>query len=94
MQCNDYARITDIDLDRLVGDLNQEYPNSGYREVTQLLRQRYDIHVPRYRAMESLQRVDPVGAAGRWACVVSRRTYTASSANSCWHLDTNHSLIG
>ncbi len=80
-------------IDSFVRQLNVEYPNSGYREMTQLLKHRHNLSLPRYRVMESLRRVDPVGAAGRWALVITRRTYTATSANSCWHLDTQHSLI-
>ena len=51
------------------------------------------MKVQRYRVRESLERVDPGGAAVRAVQSIQRRTYTVAGPNSLWHIDGNHKLI-
>ena len=87
-----YANITDQELDRIVSEIKQQFPNSGYRLMHgHLLSRGLRIHQARVRA--SLHRVDPDGVVIRWASAVVRRKYSVFSPLSLWHLDGHHKLI-
>ncbi|KAI7790565.1 hypothetical protein IRJ41_003596 [Triplophysa rosa] len=81
--CDLYADISDDDLDRIVADIQNLYPNSGYRMM----------HVDRVR--ESLRRVDPQGTQQRALSLrtLRRRQYSVIAPNAMWHIDGNHKLI-
>ncbi len=87
-----FTSITDGNLDATVRDIKDHMPHVGIRMTRGGLESR-GIHVPEYRIRESLQRVDPVNSALRWACPISRRIYSVPHPNALWHLDGNHKLI-
>lgn len=87
-----YSVVTDEDLDRIVSDIKQEFPNCGYRLMKgHLLHRGYRVTQARIR--ESLHRVDPEGITIRWSSVIYRRKYAVRSPLSLWHIDGNHKLI-
>ncbi|XP_058878279.1 uncharacterized protein LOC117399326 [Acipenser ruthenus] len=51
------------------------------------------IFVQRQRIRKSLNSIDPVSSAGRWAQVINRRSYHVPSPNSMWHMDGHMKLI-
>ena len=90
---NLYTRISGSHLDRLVQIITRQYPSYGYRMVQAHLRSS-GVRVQESRVRASLERVDPVGIAGRWSqhqCV-HRRVYTVPYPNALWHIDSNLKL--
>ena len=83
--------MTDPELEDAVRDIHRQCPNAGQGECLARLRTR-GVIVQERRIRRAMQRVDPVGTATRWSAVTSRRRYRVRSANSLWHLDTNHAL--
>ena len=61
---NQYSYISDNRLDHLIQMISQRYPNYGYRMVQAHLRSS-GVRVPESQVRASLERVDPVGVAGR-----------------------------
>ena len=52
------------------------------------------ILVQRQRVRDSMQRIDPEGAASRaMSHRLHRRVYRVAGPNSLWHIDGNHKLI-
>ena len=86
-----YSTITDHELDALVAQIKERFPNSGYRLMQAHVK--HEGHrVTQVRIRESLRRVDPEGTALRWATSIQRRKYSVNSPLSLWHLDGNHKL--
>ena len=74
---NQYSYIKGNRLDRLIRIISQRYPNYGYRMVQAHLRSS-GVRMPESQVRALLERVDPVGVAGRWSqhrCVL-RRVYS------------------
>lgn len=87
-----YSSITDQELDSVISQIKEEFPNCGYRLMHgHLLRKGHRVSQARIR--EALHRVDSEGVAIRWSSAVQRRKYTVSSPLSLWHIDGNHKLI-
>ena len=87
-----YSSITDQELDMLVSQIKEEFPNCGSRLMHgHLLSRGHRISQTRIR--EALHRVNSEGVAIRWTSAVQRRKYAVSSPLSLWHLDGNHKLI-
>ena len=88
-----WSNITDAALDdRILSFMNRHGHTVGQSMVIGYIRS-IGLHVQRDRIRASINRVDPTGAALRWACVVTRRVYSVPWPNSLWHMDGNHSLI-
>lgn len=91
------SRYTSKNEDQLredIAKLNKEFPRSGYREMRALLQtSNPPIVVQREKVRLILREVDPVGTLNRLSTAVKRRTYSVSTPNILWHLDTNHKLI-
>ena len=87
-----YSSITDQELDLLVSQIKEEFPNCGSRLMHGHLLSR-GHRISQARVREALHRVDPEGVAIRWSSAVQRRKYAVSSPLSLWHLDGNHKLI-
>ena len=87
-----YSSITDVELDLLVSQVKDEFPNCGTRLMHGHLLSR-GHRITQARIRESLHRVDPEGVAIRWSSAVQRRKYAVASPLSLWHLDGNHKLI-
>eukprot|EP00111_Clytia_hemisphaerica_P021598 TCONS_00063515-protein len=89
-----YSIISDDDLLILIRKIALDFPNSGIREVTALLRTGNPPHiVQRDRVARLLSFSNPEATARRWAQVVPRRVYSVPTPNHLWHIDTHHSLI-
>ena len=87
-----YSSVTDQELDLLVSQIKDEFPNCGSRLMHgHMLSRGHRISQARIR--EALHRVDPEGVAIRWTSAVQWRKYAVSSPLSLWHLDGNHKLI-
>ncbi|MGH0118367.1 UNVERIFIED_CONTAM: hypothetical protein FKN15_047772, partial [Acipenser sinensis] len=87
-----YSNITDNELDTAVKSLHSQYPNAGAEMMNGYLRAK-GIFVQRQRIRMSLNSIDPVSSAGRWAQVINRRSYHVPSPNSMWHMDGHMKLI-
>ena len=66
-----YSRISDRRLVHMIPQLQNEYPNAGYRIMQGMLA----AHVQEQRIREAMIRVDPLGVTLRWAISVHRRSY-------------------
>ncbi|CAG7831034.1 unnamed protein product, partial [Allacma fusca] len=89
-----YANICNNELDAVVTDILQEFPNSGYRRVQGYLQARgYTIQQSMIR--ESVKRVDPRGVFQRTMSsrIIVRRKYFVKHSNDIWHIDTHLKLV-
>ena len=78
-----------------IGQLNEQFPRSGYREIKSLL-QTDDTEpylLQREKVRKLLKEVDPIGSQLRLAIAIKRRVYSVPYPNFLWPLDTNHKLI-
>ena len=69
-----YSRISDRRLVHMIPQLQNEYPNAGYR-IMQGMLAAHGVHVQEQRIREAMIRVDPLGVTLRWAISVHRRSY-------------------
>lgn len=69
-----YSSITDQELDLLVSQIKEEFPNCGSRLMHGHLLSR-GHRVSQARIREALHRVDPEGVAIRWSSAVQWRKY-------------------
>jgi transposase InsO family protein len=91
-QLTRYTNISDDDLDNLVTEVVQLYPQCGEKTISgRLICQ--GVRVQRQRIRSSLHRVDPIGVTNRLRCALHRRAYSVRSPNSLWHIDGYHRLI-
>lgn len=81
-----FSSISDQDLIREVQDIKKSMPDIGYNMYFEL--EEFMCHY-----QQSLQEVDPVNTALKWASPISRRVYCVPYPNFIWHLDGNHKLI-
>ena len=85
-----YATLTDDELDSLVSNIQNHFPNSGNRQMEgQLLARGFRIH----RIQEAQRRVDPEGSILRRLNALQRCVYKVAAPLSLWHIDGNHKLI-
>jgi hypothetical protein len=87
-----FSHMDDVALDESVRQVQRKNTRAGCEMVTGYLRAR-GITVQRSRVRQSIRRVDPVGAAGRWSRTVTRRTYSVPTPNALWHLDAHMKLV-
>lgn len=87
-----YSPVSDQILDIAVVGVHRQFPNCGHRMMQAYLRS-MGLIIQRHRVRDSLNRVDPIGAALRWSSVVPRRTYRVACPNSLWHIDSHLSLV-
>ena len=85
-----YSMITDSELDNVVSQCLQSFPNAGEAMLRGHL-QSSNIHIQRRRLRESVQRV--TGSQNPPHPAVVRRTYSVPGPNSLWHVDGNHKII-
>ena len=67
-----YSRISDRRLVHMIPQLQNEYPNAGYR-IMQGMPVAHGVQ--EQRIWEAMIRVDPLGVTLRWAISVHRRSY-------------------
>ena len=83
-----YSNLSDQDLDMIVGEIQQQFPMCGNRNMQgHLLARGYRIQQTRIR--ESQRRVDPEGTVIRRPHVLNRREYSVP----LYHIDGHHKLI-
>ena len=87
-----YSILSDAQLDEVVRNVFELFPNSGYRMMAGHL-QHLNIHVQQQRIRDSLHRISPASLAVRWNETIVRRIYSVRSPLSLWHIDGNHKLI-
>ena len=92
MHPDSFTSISDQDLISEIRAIKQDMPDIGYNMTKGVLRAR-GIHVSIPRIQQSLQEIDPVNTALRWAAPISRRVYGVPHPNFIWHLDGNHKLV-
>ena len=69
-----YSTLSDTELDRLITDIQNDFPNSGYTMMAGHLLAR-GHRVQQIRIRESMIRIDPDGVASRWFRSIQRRSY-------------------
>ena len=87
-----YANITDVELCRLIADIQREHPFCGNRQMRGHLLSR-GFRVQQQRIREAQRAVDPEGSIMRRLSTVNRRAYKVAAPRSLWHIDSNHKLI-
>ena len=89
-----FSPLFDEEMDGLVRDIKQDFPQSGYRMVLGILRAR-GFRFQQHCVMECLRRVDLEGIIMRplQLRVLHRRKYKVYGPNTLWHIDTNHKRI-
>lgn len=86
------STITEAELDDVVNNIMEQFPNIGYSRLEGELRRR-KILIPRARCRETLIRLDPVGVVVRLRSLCYRRKYSVYGPLALWHVDGNHKLI-
>jgi hypothetical protein len=89
-----FSLISNDELDAIVRDIINEFPNVGNRRLQGFLRAK-GINIQQHRARESLRRVDPEGVLLRAIelNIIKRQPYHVDSPLSLWHIDGYHKLI-
>ena len=84
-----FSSITDRELDVITTNCLEDFPQAG-----QVMLQGHmislDLHVPRERLRQSLQRI---GSRNSMAPAITRRVYSVSGPNALWHVDGNMKMI-
>lgn len=82
------SRVSDQELDSLLGQLRVHYSRAGYRMLDGMLRRLGHI-VPVERIRHSLLRIDPVHRVFQ-RIRIRRRGYSVPGPNFLWHHDGHH----
>ena len=82
-----YCDISYDDLDIEIRSIQDNFPDSGYRMVTETLRN--GLRVQQHRIRQSILRCDPEGACLRWLTAAHRRRPSVSGPQALWHIDGN-----
>ena len=89
-----FSAISDERIDDIIQDyMSRHGHTTGEPFMSGYLRS-LGLHIQRRRVRAANNRVDPRNTALRWGALVRRKTYFVPWANSLWHLDGHHSLIG
>ena len=88
----EYTPFTDEELDRVVEDIQRDFPMCGNQQMQGHLISR-GLRVQQLRIREAQLRVDPEGSLMRRLRTVNRRQYQVPAPLSLWHIDGNHKLI-
>ena len=75
-------QLTNNQLDDLVRQIKNDFPNAGYRHVDSQLRCQ-GIKISQSRIREAMQRVDPEGVAQRWLALTPRCSYSVPGLCLC-----------
>lgn len=78
-----HSNITDEELDRMVGGILRNSPNSGERMVTGALLSQ-NVRIQRARIRASINRIDPVSRQLRRHTSIQRRVYSVPTPNALW----------
>ncbi|CAB4039385.1 uncharacterized protein LOC110239820, partial [Paramuricea clavata] len=80
--------ISDENLVITIRQVQQDFPNAGYRRLCSQLLIR-GIRVPQMAVRNAMHRIDPEGVAMRWLQLVPRRSSNVPGPLSLWHIDGN-----
>ncbi|XP_039305618.1 uncharacterized protein LOC105200580 [Solenopsis invicta] len=86
-----FSQISDDELKITVAQIHQEHPRAGHIMMQSYLKAA-GVFVPRHRTRETLNAIDPIGAASRWSQAIRRRSYKVATPNSLWHIDAHLKL--
>ena len=75
-----YANISDEELDRIVAEIQQQFPTCGNRQMQGHL-------LSRGISVESQRRVDLAGSIMRRLRIIHRRRYHVNGPQALWHID-------
>ena len=91
---NCYSDINNSDLESIVRNLTDEFPNIGYKNISGLLLAK-GSRTQQDRILKIMRTVDPQGTLLHALSlrIVHRRRYHVPSAQLLWHVDGNHKLI-
>ncbi|KAK6470264.1 hypothetical protein HHUSO_G31228 [Huso huso] len=92
MTGENYANISNSELDNIIREILRETPNAGGNYVQGGVLAR-GLRVQRRRIRDRLNALDPVGRALRRRHTIRRRIYNVRGPNHLWHIDSNHKLI-
>lgn len=87
-----YSTLSDVELDAIVLQKQNEFPNWGNRQMYGYLISR-GIRVQFSRVRESQSRIDPEGSVMRRLQHLQHRSYSVRGPQHLWHIDGNHKLI-
>ena len=88
-----YTQITEPELDDVIRNILQEFPNSGYKSLRGHLLAR-GLKVQERRLSEAMRRTDPGGIIVRALQLrVTHRRVNVKQPLSLWQMDGNHKLI-
>ena len=92
IHCTDYTEMSGSDIDEVLLEIKQDFPNDGEVMLQGHLRRR-GMKVRRNDLRSAIHRVDHDNTIARMSHVVNRRVYTTPHPNYVWHIDGNHKLI-
>ena len=86
------ARGGESPIENIINAILQELETGcgsflGYRQLTQRLRQKYNLRVKRDSVMNYLRIIDPEGVERRKKRRLKRRRYVTPGPNFLWHID-------
>ena len=89
-----YTDMSDHDLQLLMQEILNSFPNTGIRRMKGLLLAR-GVRIQWNRIRQSLWFVDPEGMFRRslHSTLIHRRVYSVPGPRALWHMDGNHKLI-
>ncbi len=87
-----YSELNDDQLDRIVEEIQVQFPTCGNRQMQGHLLAR-GIRVQQHRIREAQRRVDPAGSVMRRLRTIHRRSYQVNGPLALWHIDGNHKLL-
>ncbi|XP_033729585.1 uncharacterized protein LOC117318741 [Pecten maximus] len=91
-QRDKYSNITDDALDSVVAQTQTSFPNAGSVMMSGIIQAKGTL-VQRQHLRKSIERVNPIPVAQRFARTVSRRHNHVKMSNSLWHVDGHMKLI-
>ena len=76
-----YTDLDDEELDRLVREIQDQFPMCGNQQMQGQLLAR-GVRVQQYHIRESQRRIDPEGSMLRRLCAIQRRVYEVAAPRS------------
>ena len=87
-----FTEVSEEHLTIVIEAVRSVTPIIGQSRMIGALRSR-GLHVQRWRILEIMRKIDPVGTALRWNQMVYRRKCSVPGPNALWHIDGYHKLI-
>lgn len=89
-----FSSISNNELNKIVIEFRQQYPEAGIRYLTGYLR-RHGFRLQKRRIVASLQHIDKLGHSlrKRRRTKIQHSRYKVSRPHALWHIDGHHKLI-